>query len=119
MIKQIVHHQIPRAILHAKDAKANCVTFPASAKYLAYVADGAVVGVAAMKQRRNSTLFLASYVLPEYRKSGIYTALLSARIGMSSRPVYAHSTKHSERVLIRAGFQTLHQFKTNKKLILR
>lgn len=118
MIQQVAHHQIPRSILHAKDAKANCVTFPVQALYLAYLVDGEVVGVGGLKQRHNSTLLLAAYVLPAYRNRGVYTELLAARLAMAARPVHAHSTRHSERVLVRAGFQTLRQFKTNKKMIL-
>lgn len=118
MIRRITYDQIPERILTAQDARANQVTFPPDAEYFAWLVGDDVAGVGGMKRYKSSTRLLAAYVLPEWRGKGIYTQLLYARIADCMRPIHAHSTKHSEAILLRTGFRTVRQFKTNKRMIL-
>lgn len=50
-----------------------------------------VLGFCALQQADGKAELRSSYVLPKYRKSGVYAALFEARIAAIQRPCVAHS----------------------------
>jgi GNAT superfamily N-acetyltransferase len=64
-----------------------------------------LVGFAALRQHGNHTSLVSAYVLPEHRKTGIYTALLRARVTGFDGNLRAIATPEALPALKRAGFK--------------
>jgi GNAT superfamily N-acetyltransferase len=64
-----------------------------------------MVGFAALRKKGRQTLLVSSYVLPAYRKSGVYTALLKARMEAFQGPLKAIATPSSVPALLKAGMK--------------
>jgi N-acetylglutamate synthase-like GNAT family acetyltransferase len=67
---------------------------------------GRVVGVAGLLESARGCTLVSAYVIPEKRRSGVYTELLNARLAATaSTPVRAIATQSSVPGLIKAGFK--------------
>jgi GNAT superfamily N-acetyltransferase len=64
-----------------------------------------LVGFAARRPHGKHTALVSDYVLPEHRKTGVYTALLQARVVEFKGPIRAIATAASVPAMKRAGLK--------------
>lgn len=64
-----------------------------------------LVGFAGRREHGNHSALVSAYVLPDHRKSGVYTALLRARVDGFDGPLRAIATPASVPALKRVGLK--------------
>lgn len=64
-----------------------------------------LVGFAARRTHGKHMALVSAYVLPEHRRSGVYTALLRARVDGLEEPLRAVATAASVQALKRVGLK--------------
>lgn len=98
----ILHHLPKMSTEHVAPPK-----FPFSGKYIGAYVDGKLVGCVGWFIKGKTIRYRTDYVLPNYRKAGIYTALFLARedkcakLGMRTT---AFCTSRSRGMYLRSGF---------------
>lgn len=64
-----------------------------------------LVGFAARRRHGKHAALVSAYVLPEHRRTGVYSALLEARVADFEGPLRAVATAGSVPALKRSGFK--------------
>lgn len=72
-----------------------------------------VVGFCGWRQEKDHVVFASSYVLPKYRKGGVYRQLVAARLADIPKPCRVRVTANANSfpLLKKQGFRPVRQFK--------
>lgn len=110
-IKEVGYNDIKEYI---KEAEREHLTFNKKAVYYAGIIEGNIVGFVGVMYYQNKAVLKSDYVLPEYRKQGIYRALNSYRmlkiIEKGIKKVEANLTDKSLPLHLRLGAKIIKRY---------
>jgi len=98
-------------------AKKEGLIFCKNTKYIGYFKENELVGFSGYLEYKNKTVFKNHFVLPEYRRQGIFSEMFTYLFDKTKVPIEATCTKMSINHYLKKGFRIFNSYKNGCKKV--